>query len=57
MPIAEIAQVEGDFMRATEHLSDLVKQSKNGGISLLIDDALYGVTDDTWDDAWCIDQF
>ena len=58
MPIAEIAYVEGDFQRATENLSDLVKQSKNGGISLLIADAPYGATDEKWDAvAWGIDQF
>jgi len=56
MPIAEIACVEGDFMRAMENLFNLVKQSKNGGISLLIVDAPYGVADENGDNAWCIDQ-
>ena len=58
MTIAEIAYVERDFQRATENLSYLVKQGKNGGISLLIADAPYGVTDEKWDTvAWCIDPF
>lgn len=55
--LMSIAYVEGDFMRATDILTELVKTSTKGGISLLIADAPYGVTDENWDEAWTIDHF
>ena len=55
--LMSIAYVEGDFMRATDILAERVKTSTKGGISLLIADAPYGVTDENWDEAWTIDHF
>ena len=49
--LMSIAYVEGDFMRVADTLAELVKKSSKGGISLLIADAPYGVTDENWDEA------